>query len=54
MTATAEQIKVAQHRSYERLIGTLAYLLWEKAGRPYGRDLEFWYRAEEDFRRRKK
>jgi len=24
----------------------LAYELWEKAGRPYGRDAEFWDRAE--------
>jgi len=27
-------------------ISVLAYLLWEKAGRPTGRDLEFWDQAE--------
>lgn len=24
--------------------------LWEQAGKPEGRDEEFWYRAEEEFR----
>ncbi len=27
-------------------ISRLAYLLWEQAGRPSGRDLEFWLKAE--------
>jgi hypothetical protein len=27
-----------------------SYLLWEAAGRPQGRDVEFWLRAEEDVR----
>lgn len=25
--------------------------LWERAGRPQGRDLEFWLQAERDYRR---
>jgi hypothetical protein len=28
------------------LIAARAYVLWEAAGRPRGRDLEFWTRAE--------
>ncbi len=28
------------------VIARLAYQLWEKAGRPAGRDLEFWVEAE--------
>jgi Protein of unknown function (DUF2934) len=27
-----------------------SYLLWEAAGRPQGRDVEFWLRAEQDVR----
>lgn len=27
-------------------IASRAYLLWEQAGRPHGRDLEFWSQAE--------
>jgi hypothetical protein len=30
----------------EASIGRLAYQLWENAGRPPGRDLEFWLAAE--------
>ncbi len=30
----------------ERAIARRAYQLWEKAGRPTGRDLEHWLRAE--------
>ena len=30
----------------EREIRTRSYLLWETAGRPQGRDLDFWLRAE--------
>jgi hypothetical protein len=29
------------------MIRTAAYFLWEEAGRPIGRDLEFWTKAEE-------
>ena len=34
----------------EANIGRLAYQLWEKAGRPAGRDLEFWLAAEAEVR----
>jgi len=30
----------------EHHIRIRSYLLWENAGRPQGRDLEFWFRAE--------
>ena len=30
-------------------IGERAYTLWEAAGRPQGRDAEFWLKAEADF-----
>src|SRR6266516_4550739 len=33
-------------RSQEQ-IAAVAYGLWEKAGRPAGRDLEFWFMAEQ-------
>ncbi len=31
----------------EKAIQHAAYLLWEKAGRPEGRDQEFWFTARE-------
>lgn len=31
-------------------IAACAYQLWEKAGRPIGRDQEFWYEAERQLR----
>lgn len=34
----------------ERETRLRSYLLWEAAGRPQGRDLEFWLRAEADLR----
>ena len=33
-------------KTNESKIGLLAYQLWEEAGRPSGRDLEFWLTAE--------
>jgi hypothetical protein len=30
----------------EQEIRHIAYQLWEEAGRPFGRDLEFYYKAE--------
>ena len=30
----------------EHEIRTRSYLLWEGAGRPQGRDMEFWFRAK--------
>ena len=35
------------HESRHSSTVQLAYHLWEQAGRPDGRDLEFWTRAEE-------
>jgi hypothetical protein len=40
-TKTIQNHEVADH----------AYRLWEKAGRPHGRDLEFWVQAEAELRR---
>jgi len=34
----------------EQEIQRAAYLLWEQAGRPAGRDLEFWLGAQERLR----
>jgi len=31
-------------------IGLMAYDLWEKAGRPAGKDQQFWYEAEKQLR----
>ncbi|MGH7971832.1 MAG: DUF2934 domain-containing protein [Limisphaerales bacterium] len=31
-------------------IGLLAYQLWEKAGQPSGKDLDFWLEAEKQLR----
>ena len=31
---------------YERRVRQYATDLWEQAGRPHGRDLEFWFEAE--------
>ena len=35
---------------YESEIAHLAYQLWEKAGRPHGRDRHFWFEAEKQLR----
>jgi hypothetical protein len=35
-------------------IGLLAYQMWEKAGRPADKDLDFWLRAEEQIRKANK
>lgn len=40
---------MARPRIYEELIRLLAYQKWEQAGRPHGRDLEFWIAAEKEF-----
>ncbi len=34
-------------------IQEIAYYRWEAAGRPHGRDREFWARAEEEFKSKK-
>jgi len=37
---------MSQSRPSREAIAERAYLLWERAGRPTGRDEEFWLRAE--------
>jgi hypothetical protein len=36
----------AAHPASEAAIREQAYLLWEQEGRPHGREMEFWTRAE--------
>ena len=33
---------------YTRRVRLLAYLIWERAGQPEGRDAEHWYQAERE------
>ena len=40
-------------KSDEATVSRLAYELWENAGRPSGRDLEFWLSAEAQLRGRR-
>ena len=47
---TIEATKAAQQRNAERLVRERAYFLWEDAGYPDGRDQEFWFEAERQFR----
>lgn len=35
--------------SYEEIAAT-AFLIWEKNGRPHGRDVEFWLQAEQSLK----
>lgn len=35
-------------------IAVAAYALWEREGRPHGRDKEFWYRARTELRRQRR
>ena len=35
-------------QSVEEMIRQRAYILWERAGRPEGRDAEFWDQATDD------
>jgi hypothetical protein len=46
MNKTMKQAVIADQASVSRL----AYQLWENAGRPTGRDLEFWLAAEANVR----
>lgn len=34
----------------QQAIGQLAFQLWDKAGRPSGKDLDFWLEAEKQLR----
>ena len=44
---TQKRTKPNQEETF-RLIQTRAYSLWEKSGRPNGRDVEFWLAAEQE------
>lgn len=45
-----EQTIQRQLENYKHLIRTRAYFLWVEAGKPYGRDLDFWLAAENSLR----
>ena len=38
---------MSKSSTYDERVRTRAYHLWEKAGRPQGRDSEFWHQAME-------
>lgn len=46
-TTIGEPVKID-----EKETGLLAYQLWEQAGRPAGKDQQFWYEAEKQLRAR--
>jgi hypothetical protein len=55
--ALAEELKNrarALARPDERRIRKRAHEIWEENGRPVGRDEEFWFRAEREFREAEK
>ncbi|HEY5909517.1 MAG TPA: DUF2934 domain-containing protein [Verrucomicrobiae bacterium] len=37
---------MSTERTHQNEVANRAYRLWESAGRPHGRDLEFWVQAE--------
>jgi hypothetical protein len=44
-----EELRINLFRRYcHRQISNRAYELWEKAGHPTGRDLDFWVAAERE------
>ncbi|MCB4825023.1 DUF2934 domain-containing protein [Roseicella aerolata] len=45
--ACMADMPAASGRDPDRRVRTLAYFLWEREGRPEGRDQEFWYRARQ-------
>jgi hypothetical protein len=45
----AEALREACRDLYQEAIRRRAYARWEAAGRPAGRDLEFWLDAEAEF-----
>ena len=47
--AIIEATHSAQQRNAERLVRERAYFLWEDAGCPDDRDIEFWLQAEREF-----
>jgi hypothetical protein len=50
LSAKLERRARAIAKPTERRIRRRAKELWEQAGRPTGRDLEFWLQAEQEFR----
>lgn len=44
--APAPKTVVARKEITTEIISARAYVLWEQAGRPHGRDIEFWVQAE--------
>lgn len=44
--ANAAKTVVIRKEITPEIISTRAYVLWEQAGRPHGRDIEFWVQAE--------
>ena len=45
-TSSATQIVAVRKEITTEIISARAYTLWEQAGRPQGRDLEYWLQAE--------
>lgn len=41
-------IRKAMNKRIDEAVAARAYELWEKAGRPEGRDEEFWHLAEQE------
>jgi hypothetical protein len=41
---------MSAERTSENEVANRAYHLWEKAGRPHGKDLSFWIQAETEIR----
>ncbi|MGY4629103.1 DUF2934 domain-containing protein [Bradyrhizobium sp. USDA 4486] len=46
-----DRLRTLQAAAREETIRRRAYELWQSAGRPGGRDLEFWLSAEREFLR---
>jgi len=42
---------MSTERTQQNEVANRAYRLWENAGRPHGRDLEFWVQAEAEAHR---
>ena len=53
LTAELKQRALALARPDEEHIRVRAREIWEENGRPSGRDQEFWYQAEREFREAK-
>ncbi|MDD5613937.1 MAG: DUF2934 domain-containing protein [Candidatus Omnitrophica bacterium] len=49
-TTRPRNSKIASSSDSSDRIQTRAYYIWLEEGMPQGRDLEFWYRAEQEVR----